>query len=87
MRNVAQISQKRRGASPGEYTFRDMHELCAFLAHEIAESRYKYNAIASRAGCCASTVSNMAHGQTQFPRASTVFSILQVLGFEVVIRK
>lgn len=70
-----------------EYTFKDISELCAFLQHEIQSSKRKYKAIAEKAGCCAQTVSNMAHGQTHYPRAATVFDILRVLGFEVVVRQ
>lgn len=72
---------------PGrEYTFNDISELCSFIQHEILGSRRKYSELADKAGVCASTVSNMAHGETHYPRAGTVFSILRVLGFEVVVR-
>lgn len=89
MKNVIPMESRGRArqARPEEYHFADMSELCAFLQHEIQLSKFKYNAIASKAGCCSSTVSNMAHGLTQYPRASTVFNILRVLGFEMVVRK
>ena len=69
-----------------EFTFKDTSELCAFVQHEILVSKRKYKDIADRAGVCATTVSNMAHGDTHFPRFGTVVSILRVLGFEVVVR-
>jgi len=69
-----------------EYTFNDISELCAFLQHEIQMSKRKYKVIAEKAGCCAATVSNMASGATHFPRAGTVFAMLRVLGYEVVVR-
>ena len=69
-----------------EYTFADIAELCAFLQHEIQSSKRKYRHLAEKAGMCASTVSKMAHGETHFPRAGTVFALLQILGYEVVIR-
>lgn len=73
-------------STAGEYTFKDISELCAFLQHEIQVGKRKYNKLAEEAGCCASTVSNMASGQTHYPRAGTVFQLLKVLGYEVVIR-
>lgn len=69
-----------------EFTFNDISELCAFLQHEIQSSKKKYVRIAEAAGCCAQTVSNMAHGETHYPRAGTVFAMLRVLGYEVVVR-
>jgi hypothetical protein len=69
-----------------EFTFKDIAELCAFLQHEIQSSKRKYKKIAEMAGCCPATVSNMASGTTIYPRAGTVFAMLRVLGYEVVIR-
>lgn len=69
-----------------EFTFNDIGELCAFLQHEIQSSKRKYKAIAEKAGCCPQTVSNMASGTTLYPRAGTVFAMLRVLGYEVVVR-
>jgi len=69
-----------------EFTFKDINELCAFVAREIAFSKLKYSKIAERGGVCASTVSKMAGGVTQHPRAETVFAMLRVLGYEVVVR-
>lgn len=69
-----------------ELTFKDIHELCAFVAAEINLSRKKYNRFASEIGMSHGTVSRMATGQTQHPRAETVFSMLRALGYEVVVR-
>lgn len=70
----------------GEYTFKDIHELMAFCAHEIHASGRKYNDIAIGAKCCTSTVSKLAHGETRFPRASTILEVLRTLGFQIVVR-
>lgn len=70
-----------------EYTFTDMLEVCAFMQAEIVASKRSYKWIAERAEVCAATVSNLASGTTHFPRAWTIFSILKVLDFEVVLRK
>lgn len=70
-----------------EYTFADMNELCGFLAREIIASKMTFTKIAEKAGVCISTVSNLAHGETHFPRAGTVFQILRVFGYEVVVRR
>lgn len=82
------VDPKRRWAETHdeEYTFADIHELCAFLQSEIQLSKRKYKKIAEMAGCCPATVSNMASGTTVYPRASTVFAMLRVLGYEVVVR-
>ena len=82
-----QATIERLPTTGREFTFKDISELCAFLQHEILVSKLKYKDIAEKAGVCASTVSHMAHGDTHFPRAGTVFAILGVLGFEVVVRR
>jgi hypothetical protein len=69
-----------------EFTFKDIHELCAFVAREIAFSKVKHSRIAAKADLCHGTVSRMANGITQHPRAETVFAMLRVLGYEVVVR-
>lgn len=70
----------------GEYTFKDISELLAFIQHEVHASGRKYNDIALHAKCCASTVSKLAAGETRFPRAQTVLEILRTLGFQIVVR-
>jgi hypothetical protein len=69
-----------------EFTFNDIHELCAFVAREISMTKLKYTKFAEKTGCCTSTVSRMANGYTQHPRAETVFQMLRTLGYEVVVR-
>jgi transcriptional regulator with XRE-family HTH domain len=49
-------------------------------------SKLTYSAIANQANCSPATVSNIAAGETRFPRFSTVFNILAALGFDVVVR-
>ncbi len=61
-------------------------EVCPFLAHHIMQSKLTYSAIANQAHCSPQTVSNIAAGETHFPRFSTVFNILGSLGFDVVVR-
>lgn len=89
---VEQINSKRSwlhdtSTDDNEYTFQDIRELCAFLQSEIQRSKRTYKYIAEKAGCCAQTVSNMASGSTNYPRAATVFEILRVLGFQIVVRQ
>lgn len=69
-----------------EFTFNDIAELCAFVAREIEITKKKYSVLANKAGVCSSTVSRMANGTTQHPRAETVFQILKTLGYDVVVR-
>lgn len=86
---TGQLAEFRKpwASEQDEFTFKDMGELCAFLQHEIQASKRTYKKIAEQAGCCAATVSNMAHGTTHYPRAATVFDILRTLGFQVVVRQ
>jgi hypothetical protein len=69
-----------------ELTFDNIHDLCAFVAREIAFTKKKYSTFAKDIGMCHGTVSNMARGVTQHPRAETVFAMLKALGYEVVVR-
>lgn len=81
-------SKKFRTVSVGEeMSFADVEELCAFVAHEIVTAKIKYIRLAEKAGCCPSTVSKLAAGETHLPRASTVLNILRALGFELVARR
>lgn len=85
-------SYRRRGPSADvvdgrtELTFENIHDLCAFVAREIAFSRKKYGRFAQEIGMSHGTVKNMATGVTQHPRAETVFQMLKALGYEVVVR-
>jgi len=69
-----------------EMTFETVHDLCVFVASEIAFSKKKYGTFAKEIGMSQGTVSNMAKGITQHPRAETVFQMLKALGYEVVVR-
>lgn len=55
-------------------------ELCQ---RAIRTSHQKYYEVAMRAGVGVQTVSNIASGDTKFPRMSTVIRILMALGWEV----
>lgn len=81
--------EQRRVLAKGgirEYNFRNVDELCAFVAGEIRASKKKYVRIAEKAEVCPSTVSNLAHGITHYPRAATLLQILRALGYEVFVR-
>jgi hypothetical protein len=67
-------------------TFKNVADLCAFVAREINFSKKKYSTFATDVGCAHGTVSRMATGQTRYPRAETVFAMLRCLGYEVVVR-
>lgn len=55
-------------------------ELCQ---HAIRTSHQTYYSLADRAGVSVQTVSNIASGDTKFPRMATVIRILMALGWEV----
>lgn len=80
-------SKRRELREPEEYNFLDVQELCAFVQAEVFNCNLSYRVIAERAHVCVSTVQRMAHGDTRFPRAGTLFEILRVLGFSVVVRR
>jgi len=71
----------------GEINFANVYELTNFVAAEIRASKMKFVKLAEKAGCCASTVSNLAHGVTRDPRTGTMLNILRVLGFKVIVRR
>lgn len=66
--------------------FNDVAELTRFLADEIRASRMRYSKLASISNVHATTISKLAHGQVQFPRAATLLQILRALGFEIIVR-
>lgn len=74
----------QRAGRQGQYTLDGLYEICAFLTAEIQASKRRYSDIARRAGCCPSTVSNLASGQTKNPSSSTLVGILQALGFRLI---
>lgn len=59
-------------------------ELCR---RAIRASHLKYYEIAQRSGVCVQSVSNIASGDTRFPRMSTVIRILMAMGWEVYASK
>jgi DNA-binding phage protein len=71
---------------PSDWHFDDTKALCDFCAKEIRASKIKYSKLAEKAGVCHSTISKMARGETNFPRANTILEILRALGFNVVVR-
>jgi transcriptional regulator with XRE-family HTH domain len=50
---------------------------------EIRRSQQKYYEIATRSGVSVQTVSNIASGDTKFPRMTTVVRILMSLGWSL----
>lgn len=69
-----------------DWHFEDTAALCDFCSKEIRASKIKYSKLAEKAGVCVSTISKMARGETNFPRANTILEILRALGFQVVVR-
>jgi hypothetical protein len=91
MVQVVSLSSARK-KTPVRYesadiSFNNVYELTKFVAGEIRGSKMKFSKIADKAGCCASTVSNIAHGVTHDPRTGTIIRILGVLGYRVVARR
>lgn len=89
--SIPRLTRKNRPAlnvveGRTEMTFENIHDLCAFVAREINFTKRKYSKFASDIGMTYGTVSRMATGVTQHPRAETVFQMLKALGYEVVVR-
>lgn len=70
-----------------EVDLNSIEDTCKFLQRELIATKRKFNDLALRAGCCASTVSKIAYGDTKSPRHSTVLMLLAVLGFNLVARR
>jgi hypothetical protein len=81
----AQAARRQRKERQEEWHLTS-EEVCPFVAHHIKASKLTYSAIAGQAQCSPQTVSNIAAGETRFPRYATVVNILVTLGFEVVVR-
>jgi transcriptional regulator with XRE-family HTH domain len=57
------------------------------LQEELLASHQFYKAIATKAQVSSSTVSNIASGQTRWPRLETIIRILSALGWTVMAQK
>jgi hypothetical protein len=89
IKSPVRLVHSRPVAEPDQWSdrhFNDVSAVCSFVGTEIRLSKMKYSKIAEMANCAPSTVSNLAHGETNFPRFGTVLQILRALGFEVVVR-
>ena len=72
--------------TPGEYHFDDTLDYVNFVSGKLRQSKMKFAHVAKGGGMSGTTVSNMASGQTHYPRFSTITGILGALGYETVIR-
>lgn len=90
---VFESEAERRGKlqsdTPGEFHFTDTTDAIAYVANEVRTSSMKYSKLASESGSIKSpqTVSKLAHGETRFPRFSTMAGLISALGKEMVIKK
>jgi hypothetical protein len=55
----------------------------ALCQRAIRASTRKYYDIGARSGVCTQTVSNIASGDTRYPRMATVIRILMALGWTI----
>lgn len=85
MSRAARLVKTRQNESIDRH-FHTIQDLCNFVSAEIRASRMKFVKIAEKSGVCPATVSNLAHGETQMPRAATLLQILRALGYEIVVR-
>jgi hypothetical protein len=70
-----------RQPARGPIEIDDGPQTIALCQSEIRRSPHKYYEIATRAGVSVQTVSNIASGDTKFPRMATVVRILMSLGW------
>lgn len=54
---------------------------------ELLRSKTTYSAIAAKAAIASSTVSNIASGQTRFPRIETIIRLLGALGWVITAQR
>lgn len=88
--NIVDIKGRRATAKTRaewqEYSFQDTQELGDFVGKEIRASKIKYQKLAEKSGLCVNTISRLAHGETTYPRAHTLFMVLKALGYEIFVR-
>lgn len=78
---TAIIHQLRR--RPKSFTTNEA--LIDALRSEIFKSKMTYKDIAHKVGCNSTTIHNLASGKTRWPRPTTLFPLLQVLGKRIYI--
>lgn len=73
----------------GEFVFNDVADYIGAMAAQVRSSDMKYSAVAKQSDVIKSpaTVSKLAHGETRFPRFSTMFGVASALGLEVTFRR
>lgn len=84
-RSRVQAKAQARGEW-SEHSFQTTQELGDFVGKEIRASKMKYQKLAEKSGLCVNTISRLAHGETTYPRAHTLFMVLRALGFEIFVR-
>ena len=88
---IFETETERRGKvqsdQPGEYHFSDQFDAVKLLQGEVRHARVPRKQLAEGGGMASSTVSNMASGKTRWPRWSTMFGLVGVMGLEVVVRR
>jgi DNA-binding phage protein len=57
------------------------------LQQELLASKATYTAIAQKAQVASSTVSNIASGQTRWPRLETIIRILSALNWQIIAQR
>jgi transcriptional regulator with XRE-family HTH domain len=82
MSAAAKVVTLRR-PSRGPIELDDGPQTIALCQSEIRRSQQKYYEIATRSGVSVQTVSNIASGDTKFPRMTTVVRILMSLGWSL----
>jgi len=64
-------------------TLTDSMAATKLVQEELLRSKQTYAAVAAKAAVAKSTVSNIASGQTRFPRLETIVRILGALGWVI----
>jgi transcriptional regulator with XRE-family HTH domain len=53
----------------------------------VLKDKFGYEDLAHRTGVSKTTIANLASGKTRWPRPTTLFPLLVVLGMEITIRR
>jgi hypothetical protein len=64
-------------------TLTDSMAATKLVQEELLRAKTTYTAIAQKAAVASSTVSNIASGQTRFPRLETIVRLLGALGWVI----
>lgn len=68
-------------------TFTSQEAMIDAVRESIFKDGRTYKSIAEATGVCNGTIARLASGTTRWPKPSTLFPLLDVLGYELIMQK